>query len=71
MQVYENNSQLLVASENLDLNAESYKLTGLQPTTNYLLEMCISNGDMERCMEFFITTAVGECLHDGWSKIGM
>ena len=64
MQVYENDSQLLVYSEDLTLSAESHRLTGLQPTTDYLLEMCISNGVMERQMEFFITTASGECMHD-------
>lgn len=47
---------------NLDLDAESYVLTDLEPTTDYMLEICISNGIMENNMEFYATTAMGKCI---------
>lgn len=66
MQVYENNdSQLLVYSVNPDLSEGNYRLTDLEPTTDYLLEIFISNGVVEKNMEFFTTTAIGGWV-GGW-----
>jgi hypothetical protein len=67
--VYRNNSQQLVDSVNLDLSAETYVLTGLSPTTVYLLDVTISNGVLDSNMEFYVTTAVGRlnqaCINGG------
>lgn len=58
LQVYENNNSQ-VYTVNPDLSEGNYLLTDLQPTTDYVLAICISNGVMENNMQFFITTAIG------------
>lgn len=63
LQVYKNGTTdgpLLVYSVTPDLTAQSYVLTDLEPTTDYVLHVCISNGILEDNMEFAITTAMGE-----------
>lgn len=53
---------LLVQSVTPDLGAQRYLLTDLEPTTDYILEICISNGMMKQELKYFITTATGECV---------
>lgn len=50
----------LILSENVSVNAGSYRMVDLEPATEYDIRVSISNGVLATRMDFTVTTTMGK-----------